>query len=296
VSWLVAGGAFFGGTLFVIGSFCGIAPQIYNTAVPKTGLTNAYAWLVLFTFFVGTYFFTMGCALLYVESCNADYPDKMAAWQARGCKGPKPKYRFFGFYPGSFAWWGGVIYTVGAVLYNVGSTANLALQFATVNLIASQTQWISTFTFCFGGFYFLFAGACYVWQEFGVLGMWRGIFVPLKKAHWVSLDWWINMLNWWGGVGFCMSGVFLYYPTISFLAYQIEAGIGYGVGSFCFWLGGLLLYIKMTLPKAELPVSVPPQMEVDDEGNADMKHSPVGANMELTPSAGDDSAHAVSQV
>ena len=40
VSWLVAGGAFFGGTLFIIGSFCGIAPKVsllYACVLPDSG-------------------------------------------------------------------------------------------------------------------------------------------------------------------------------------------------------------------------------------------------------------------
>lgn len=49
-----------------------------------------------------------------------------------------------------------------------------------------------------------------------------------------------------GGVGFCGSGVFLMFPDLDITAYRIENAIGFGVGSFCFWLGGLLLFIKLS--------------------------------------------------
>lgn len=41
---------------------------------------------------------------------------------------------------------------------------------------------------CVGGC-FLLAGACYVWQVYGVLGMWRGVLVPCSARELCSLDW-----------------------------------------------------------------------------------------------------------
>ena len=81
-----------------------------------------------------------------------------------------------------------------------------------------------------------------------------GLFVPVRRCDCSSLTWWINWLNWWGGVGFFMSGVFLYfYPELDAQTYQIENAFGFGVGSFCFFLGGLLLYIQMSLREQRAP-------------------------------------------
>ena len=85
---------------------------------------------------------------------------------------------------------------------------------------------------------------------------WTGLFLPTQRADLVSLDWWINWFNWWGGVGFFMSGVFLYYyPVLSTEVYKIENAFGFGVGSFCFFMGGLLLYVQMSLAEEQ---SMPP--------------------------------------
>lgn len=48
-------------------------------------------------------------------------------------------------------------------------------------------------------------------------------------------------------MGFFGSGVFLMFPDLDITAYRIENAIGFGIGSCCFWLGGLLLFIKLSL-------------------------------------------------
>ena len=61
---------------------------------------------------------------------------------------------------------------------------------------------------------------------------WSGLFVPVRRDDCCSLTWWINWLNWWGGVGFFVSGVFLYfYPELDAQTYQIENAFGFGVRS-----------------------------------------------------------------
>ena len=50
-------------------------------------------------------------------------------------------------------------------------------------------------------------------------------------------------------MGFFMSGVFLMFPSLPIEAYMIENAIGFGVGSTCFTLGGLLLFVKMSLAR-----------------------------------------------
>ena len=74
------------------------AVQVYASYVAGDGLETQYDWLVLFIFMVGTYVFTMGCALLYVDANNAQYPGQMAAWTANGRQGKKPRS-----YPAFFA-------------------------------------------------------------------------------------------------------------------------------------------------------------------------------------------------
>lgn len=70
--------------------------QVYASYVPGDGLKTQYDWLVLFIFMVGTYIFTMGCSLLYVDANNAEYPQQMSAYNAGGRKGKKPRYAFPG--------------------------------------------------------------------------------------------------------------------------------------------------------------------------------------------------------
>lgn len=65
--------------------------QVANSYVGGDGLKTQYDWVVLFIFMVGTYVFTVGCTLLYVDANNAEYPGAMAAWTANGRLGKKPR-------------------------------------------------------------------------------------------------------------------------------------------------------------------------------------------------------------
>ncbi len=121
VAYLIAGSGFYGGALFVIGSFAGCSPavrvglavgvrstrslpgvtclllkcsaaaQVANSFVGGDGLRSQYDWLVLFIFMLGTYFFTVGCSLLFVDANNATYPAQMAAWNANRRQGKRPR-------------------------------------------------------------------------------------------------------------------------------------------------------------------------------------------------------------
>ncbi len=125
VAYLIAGSGFYGGALFVIGSFAGCSPavrvglafgvssvllhsfptcsyaclllkcsaatQVANSFVGGDGLRTQYDWLVLFIFMLGTYFFTVGCSLLFVDANNATYPAQMAAWNANRRQGKRPR-------------------------------------------------------------------------------------------------------------------------------------------------------------------------------------------------------------
>jgi hypothetical protein len=62
----------------------------------------------------------------------------------------------------------------------------------------------------------------------GAFPLCTGIFVPLNKADASSWSWWVNWFNFWGGVGFCMSGFWEYwYGEISLKIYRIQV-------QFCF--------------------------------------------------------------
>ena len=50
-----------------------------------------------------------------------------------------------------------------------------------------------------------------------------------------------------GGVGFFASGVFGMVPNLDTTVFYVENAIGFGLGSCCFWMGGLLLFVKMSL-------------------------------------------------
>eukprot|EP00891_Asterochloris_glomerata_P000482 jgi/Astpho2/482/Aster-x0929 len=116
-----------------------------------------------------------------------------------------------------------------------GSTANLVSQFPDKQLTATQYKYLSVFTYTFGG-----------------------IFLPLIREDWTSIHWWVDWLNFYGGVGFCVASVFLNYLSIIPFhpTYQIESG--FGAGSFCFWLAALLLLIQMSKPER----SAQPALEV----------------------------------
>ncbi|KAL3132451.1 hypothetical protein ABBQ32_009005 [Trebouxia sp. C0010 RCD-2024] len=265
VAYLVAGSGFYGGILFVIGSFAGCSPAVANSYTGADGLKTQYDWLVLFIFMVGTYVFTVGCSLLYVDANNAAYPHAVAAWKATGRLGKRPKYHIIGFHPRSYAWWGGLSYMIGAVQYNVASTTGLAYNFPRVAASWSTDtyKWASIIMYTWGGGFFLIAGVCYVLLDMGLPGLWLGTILPFRRQDCTRLTWWTNWFNFWGGVLFCVGGCFLnYYPNVIPFhpTYQIENGINYGGGSFCFLMSGLLMYIQMSIRDEDtLPLSLPPQ-------------------------------------
>lgn len=53
-----------------------------------------------------------------------------------------------------------------------------------------------------------------------------------------------------GGVGFFASGIFGIIPDLNMTVYRVQNAIGFGIGSCCFWTGGLLLFIKLSLDHA----------------------------------------------
>lgn len=55
-----------------------------------------------------------------------------------------------------------------------------------------------------------------------VLGGIAGMFIPLSICELHDLDWWVNWNNYWGGVLFCMSGVWgWFYGKIPLTQWQV---------------------------------------------------------------------------
>lgn len=86
------------------------------------------------------------------------------------------RYHIIGFHPKSYAWWGGLSYTIGAVQYNIAATTGFADNFPRVYAAWSATtyKWASTVMYTWGGGFFLISGLCYVMLDMGVSGIWLG--------------------------------------------------------------------------------------------------------------------------
>ncbi len=86
----------------------------------------------------------------------------------------------------------------------------------------------------------------------------------------------MQALRLWGGVGFFMSGVFLYYyPMLDAQTYQIENAFGFGVGSLCFLAGGLLLFVDLSLRRVSAPMLLPPSAELSSALGSELSHGSV---------------------
>ncbi|BDA47452.1 hypothetical protein COCOBI_10-3000 [Coccomyxa sp. Obi] len=243
VDWWIAGAALFGGACFIVGGFSG-SSQLEVT--PKAGLTSAYNWLVYVTFCFGSYLFTLGCFLITVAAQNQGFQERCLLWKVQPHLYSKPRYRWLGIKSQSVTWWGGVVYTAGAILYNIGTTVSLADQFESVVLVPVAQLVLEKVTFLVGGVGFLLGGASFVLDSKGSRFL-EGVLVPLSSEDYASIDYWVNWLNFWGGVGFFGSGVFGMVPNLNQTVFRVENAIGFGAGSCCFWLGGLLLFFKLSL-------------------------------------------------
>lgn len=259
IRYLIAASSFYGGILFMIGTFSSVIPKVVDNS---TGSFDcAYAWLVIFTFFIGTYVFTLGCFLLSVEAINREFPTEMAAYKD-GQRPAPPKFRALWFAPRNFAWWAGVSYTFGAILYNVSATISFADLWTSVTVSQKGVQWLEIWPFFFGGIFFFSSGLLYL-IEFSRNPL-RGMlpFVGNSASDRKTFTWWVNFFNFWGGVGFAMSGFWNWKTTsISKWQYRIENIIGFGVGAFMFVMAGLLLFIQMSLARCR-SVKVSPDLNM----------------------------------
>ena len=74
----------------------------------------------------------------------------------------------------------------------------------------------------------------------------KGI-VPLSCKSFSSISWWINILNFYGGVGFLIAGG-LFYADLSFRAYQIQTVFNYLFASVLYLVASYLTVIEATNP------------------------------------------------
>lgn len=86
--------------------------------------------------------------------------------------------RFFwlGLHPGSWAWWGSVIFCLGSIQYNIASTSTFAHNFPPQHAAwsARKVKWLCTVMYTSGGAAYFLAGACYVVKDTGPW-IWRGV-------------------------------------------------------------------------------------------------------------------------
>lgn len=246
VAYLSAFGFFLGGILFMIGTFSVLSPSVLATFNPLSCGTDAYSWWTLFTYLLGDVVWQIACTLQIIESLNRDYESKIEAWEANRMEGPKPKYRWFGIRILCCEWWGAFLYDFGVALYTAADI------FTYISVCPDTQLSHNLYTICIDYFYlvagifFLIAGVLYI-VVLGSPWIFPNIFFPFNRTNATSMMWWSLHTYFWGGVGFCLSGIFLYWyspnnTVISLRTYQIENSIGFGGGSFLFFIGaGLLL-------------------------------------------------------
>ncbi|KAK9790137.1 hypothetical protein WJX73_005894 [Symbiochloris irregularis] len=242
-------GFYFGAIFFIIGSFSfADLDTVGNESVVGAGecMKNSYEWLVLFTYLVGNVLWQPAVYFQVLEAMNHDYEAKYEEWFLSGKVGKKPRYRWIGIYWWSLEWWGGMCYFIGVIGYNTASIVSIIAECTYVN--ADLYDWIVDYNYIGAGILFLFAGGLYI-MAYDDIWLVSAIFIPLSKKKATSLMWWALWTYWWGGVLFCMSGIFLYwysdtYVAISLTQYAIETAVGFGGGAVLFHIGALLLLMR----------------------------------------------------
>ncbi|KAK9902002.1 hypothetical protein WJX75_000875 [Coccomyxa subellipsoidea] len=250
ISWYACVGFYFGGILFIIGSFAGISPAIYNQSVVGNCMGDVFDWLVTFCYLFGNALWFVATSFQIIESLNPGYDQRVAEWEAEGRNGPKPKYIWFGLRLTNLAWWGACSYTLGVALY-IGAAVGTIINDCPNTLLAPDVYlWIVDYFYLIAGILFFLSGVAYVMYE---ISIWLipGIFCPFTRKHAKSMLWWALWLYFWGGVGFCMGGIQLYWDSPINLVetvpqYNIITGIGFGGGSICFHLGAALLLARQS--------------------------------------------------
>ncbi|CAL8465985.1 g5521 [Coccomyxa elongata] len=250
ISWYACAGFFFGGMCFIVGSFCSIAPEIYSTAVVGNCMGDAYDWTVTFAYLLGNCLWFVATSFQIVESLNPGYDQKVAEWESGGRMGPKPKYLWFGLPLTSLAWWGAVSYTVGVALY-IGAAVATIINDCPDTLLGTYVYlWLIDYFYLVAGVLFFLSGVAYCMWD---ISMWLfpAILCPFNRKHATSLQWWALWLYFYGGVGYAIGGIQLYWyspiNTVETLdQYNIITGFGFGGGSICFFLGAALLLSRQS--------------------------------------------------
>ncbi|KAL3141403.1 hypothetical protein ABBQ32_004975 [Trebouxia sp. C0010 RCD-2024] len=214
-AYVSAAGCFCGAILFLIAVCAACVPAVSANFKAGDGLQSTYDWLVLFCSMLGSKFFGLGCAASFILGNNLDYTQQLDAWKAQGKLGHPPRYKWIGFHPDSCYWWGGVLYILGNIQYNIASTCAFAHNFPQQyeSWSANTVKWLVTVMYTSGGACYLLAGLFYVLTDTGPK-FWKGVLVPTQKRDGRRLTWWINWLNFWGAVMYCIG-----YAVMQFTAW-----------------------------------------------------------------------------
>ncbi|CAK0784815.1 hypothetical protein CVIRNUC_008019 [Coccomyxa viridis] len=250
ISWYAAGGFFFGGICFIIGSFTAVAPAIYLTAVVGNCMGDPFDWWVTFMYFVGDCLWFVATSFQIIEALNTGWDTRYFEWQRDGCKGPPPRYRWFGLAPRNLDWWGAISYTVGVGLYWIAAVSTMINDCPNSLMAPDVYLWLVDYFYLIAGILFALAGAFYCMHE---ISPWLipAIFVPTSWRAAKSMKWWAMMIYFWGGVLYCIAGCQLYWfspiNTVETLdQYNIITGVGFGGGSICFFTGATLLLARQS--------------------------------------------------
>ncbi|KAK3288844.1 hypothetical protein CYMTET_3698 [Cymbomonas tetramitiformis] len=248
VSYFVAMSFFGGAALFLFGAVCSLKRE-------KAGQYET--WMVDFPYLIRSVLFIVGCVLLVPQAINADLNTQIESWRKGGMEGPCPKYRWWGIpthklYSFAGAW----AYMIGALCYTIG--ISVAIYGASSE--GEDKDWDDTelhyvtMPVFLGGFLFAIGGYLYVIQV--NQPVWYRGFVPLADEDWSYIVFWVNSLNFWGGIGFFLVGAFgLDDPDLSWWMEETEVAVGYGGGSLCYTIAAYLMLVELMNPSLCLPRS-----------------------------------------
>lgn len=101
-----------------------------------------------------------------------------AACHARACCLPC-RYKWMGFCPTSWVWWGGLLYVLGNLQYNIASTCSFAHNFPQQHQSwsADAVKWLVTVNYTSGGGFYLLAAVFFVLTDTGSK-IWTGTAGP----------------------------------------------------------------------------------------------------------------------
>ncbi|KAK9818817.1 hypothetical protein WJX74_005260 [Apatococcus lobatus] len=259
VAWLSCAGFVFGELLYVVGSLAADAKNAVVN-VPRNCMSDLYDWLYTFTYFLGDVLWLPSVVCMLLEAMNSDFEQRYEDWFLGGQKTPSPRYRWVGLWWWSPEWWGAMCYFWAVIGYNLSSVASIIYDCRYINPVLYT--WITAYTRIGSGILFLFAGAFYSMVNIHSW-LFPSIFLPYKRKHWTSMMWWAMWTHWWGGVCFCMTGIFLYWynPINTVLnedAFLVQQTVGFGFGSLLFHIGGVLMLARQSRARCRPSVEASP--------------------------------------